>query len=320
MTKIMEVKEVEEAKKVEEQRGEVAAFFDLDGTLVAGPSLERRFLRMLRYRRAIPVKNYFLWLWEALRLLPRGMSAVRHGNKMHLRGVQSLDECGGDDDAVIPGHKSGQKADGQAPTISSKRECASPRLPVPAFFVDAVERVERHARQGHTILLVSGTLGLLARDAARILEAELARRGLAVRIHVCATRLEEAEGSWTGRILGEAMFGEVKARAVEHIASEMKLDLTNCFAYGDAPNDQWFLAAVGNPSAVNPSTALERFARSREWPVLCWKERKNLTQRTQRPQSSQRREDFASGSEDEAPAGARREKRNESFVSPIVAQ
>jgi len=72
----------------------VAAFFDLDGTLLPLPSLEQQFFRMLRYRREIPSMNYFLWLQEALKTLPRGIRAVTHANKMYLRGVQSFDESG----------------------------------------------------------------------------------------------------------------------------------------------------------------------------------------------------------------------------------
>jgi len=76
----MDAKETEEVK---EKSGRVAAFFDLDGTLTALPSLEKKFFRMLRYRRAIRAKNYFSWLREATRLMPRGISAILQANKMY---------------------------------------------------------------------------------------------------------------------------------------------------------------------------------------------------------------------------------------------
>ena len=66
--------------------GCVAAFFDLDGTLMPLPSMEQRFFRILRYRGEIPLKNYFLWLREAVGLLPRGISAMTHANKMYQIG------------------------------------------------------------------------------------------------------------------------------------------------------------------------------------------------------------------------------------------
>jgi HAD superfamily phosphoserine phosphatase-like hydrolase len=274
-----EVEQVKEVNEVKEKSGGVGAFFDLDGTLVALPSLERRLFRTLRYQRAINAKNYFFWLREALRLMPRGINAILQANKMYLRGVNILDESDEGEGSFSSSHKSGHQAQGQASSIPSNRVRSNPRMPVPSFFVQAIERVAWHAKQRHEIVLVSGTLEPLARGAARILEAELAARGIATAICVCATRLEEVDGKWTGRVLGEAMFGEAKARAAKRLAEEMRLDLTRCYAYGDSMNDRWLLAVVGKPTAVNPSEDLAVTALSRGWPVLNWSEEENLTQR-----------------------------------------
>ena len=264
--------EVSEAK---EREGNIAAFFDLDGTLMALPSLELRFFRTLRYQRTIRAKNYFFWLKEALRLLPRGISAILQANKMVLRGVQILDERGEGDGHIFSRDKDGHQAPGQASAPTGR----IPRLPVPAFFAQAIERVAWHGKQGHEIVLMSGTLEPLARGAARAMEAELAARGITITIRVCATRLEENDGTWTGQILGEAMFGEAKARAAKRLAEELRLDLARCYAYGDTANDRWLLAEVGKAAAVNPSKDLAVIARTRRWPVLIWDGKKNLTQR-----------------------------------------
>jgi phosphoserine phosphatase len=87
------------------------------------------------------------------------------------------------------------------------------------------------------------------------------------------------DGRWTGRILGEAMFGKEKLRIVLRMAARMKLDLAQCYAYADSSSDRWLLAAVGRPSAVNPSKDLARLARTRRWPVLNWEGKENLTPR-----------------------------------------
>ncbi len=244
--------------------GRVAAFFDLDGTLMPLPSLEQGFFRILRYRREIPLKNYFLWLREALMLLPRGISAVLHANKMYLKGVQSFEESGTGNCSDSLGHKSGHPAEGQASTPPKR----NPRWPVPRFFQDGVERVAWHASQGHDIVIVSGTLEPLAKAAAAALEAELEARGIIVNVRVCATKLEQVNCRWTGRILGQAMFGEAKARAMRKLAIEMGLNLSQCWAYGDSAKDRCMFAAVGNPTAVNPTQKLVRIARKRGWPVL----------------------------------------------------
>ncbi len=159
-------------------------------------------------------------------------------------------------------------------------------MPVP-LYPEAIERVVWHAERGHLIVIVSGTLEMLAERAVRLLEAELLGHGLTSKIRLCATRLEEKHGRWTGRIAGEAMFGEAKARAVGRIATEADLDLQRCFAYGDGPSDKWMLEAVGKPVAVNPSNDLARIARRNDWAILRWGEEKGFTQRTQRSQRSE---------------------------------
>ena len=267
--------ETKEKEEVKEKSGGVAAFFDLDGTLLGPPSLERTFFRFLRYRRAIPAKNYLLWLREAMRLVPHGTSAILQANKMYLRGVQIFEERGEGDGDVSSWQKDGHQAEGQGSAPPRR----NPGLPVPTFFAQAIERVARHGRQGHEIVLVSGTLEPLARGAARAMETELAERGIMVTIRVIATPLEAMDGKWTGRVLSEAMFGEAKARAAKRLAEEMRLDLGQCYAYGNSVTDRWLMEAVGRPAAVNPSKDLARIARTHGWPVLSWEVEKDLTQR-----------------------------------------
>ena len=271
-----EVEEVKEVNEVKEKSCGVAAFFDLDGTLIALPSLERSFFRGLRYRREIRARNYFLWLKEAIRLVPRGLGAIMQGNKMYLRGVKSFEERGEGDGNVSTRHKDGHQAEGQASLAPPPRIL---RLPVPTFFPRGTERAAWHARQGHEIVLLSGTLEPLAREAARALEAELADRGIILTIRVIATRLENIDGRWTGRILGKAMFGKAKAHAARRLAAEIRLDLERCFAYGDSLNDRFLMAAVGRPAAVNPSSKLASMARERGWPIFSWKEKEDPTRR-----------------------------------------
>lgn len=266
---------MKEPSEVEGQSGGIAAFFDLDGTLLALPSLEQRFFRILLERREIPLWNYFLWLSQAARLAPRGIATILQANKMYLRGVQILEECGRGDEAPSFRHKGGHQGQGQASAPTRR----NPRWPVPVFLKEALERAEWHARQGHAIVLLSGTLEPLARETRRALEAVLAERGIHCAVRVCATQLEEEDGRWTGKILGEAMFGEAKERAARRIAAELKLDLRRCYAYGDSASDRWLLDAVGRPVAVNPCEELARLARMCGWTVLKWEKEGIETQR-----------------------------------------
>src|SRR5712664_527052 len=166
-----------------------------------------------------------------------------------------------------------------------------PEMAVPRFFPEGVDQVAWHAQQGHAIVLVSGTLEPLAQEMALALVVRLAVRGITASVAVCATRLEQRGGRWTGRILGDAMFGEAKARAVAQLARCKGFDLTQCYAYGDSSSDRSILEAVGRAAAVNPSWRMERLARRRGWDVLTWREEKDLTQSSQRPAQRPRRSD-----------------------------
>jgi HAD superfamily hydrolase (TIGR01490 family) len=222
----------------------IAAFFDLDGTLIPEPSLERRFLSELRRSGALPFGNYLRWGVEALRLLPKGLLAVQHGNKRYLAGVHS--------------------------------DIVSRLVDSISFFEEGVARVGWHARQGHEIVLVSGTPEALARLAAMALECELEANGIQVRPRICATPLAEERGRWTGYLVGQSMFGQAKARAIEELAKNEKVDLRQCHAYGNTLMDSHLLCAVGHAHAVNPRREMAALANEKDWLIWHWHQEKRI--------------------------------------------
>jgi HAD superfamily hydrolase (TIGR01490 family) len=226
-------------------RTRVGAFFDLDGTLIPFPSLERRLFGALLYRHAISARNSAYWAIEALRLASQGAAFVKQANKMYLRGVSV-----------------------EATSAVAERIANAPHL---RFFPQAVDQAAWHAIAGHRIVLVSGTLQLLALYAARALQAELAGRAITATIVVGATRLEAMRGHWTGRLAGAAMFGQAKANAIQALAAQMELDLGLCFAYGDSVHDEQMLDHVGHPVTVNASKALRRIAARKGWQAVEWR-------------------------------------------------
>ncbi|MGC2765926.1 MAG: HAD-IB family phosphatase [Candidatus Acidiferrum sp.] len=226
------------------KEGGVAAFFDLDGTLVPGPSLEWRFFRELRKNHRIPFINYLRWTSESLRLLPRGILAVQHENKHYLAGV-----C---------------------------RDLIFRHMGSIAFFEEGIARVVWHTQQGHSIFLVSGTLEALAQMAATALECELEARGVQLRPRIFATDLKEMRGRWTGEIDGQALYGRSKAQLVKAIAAQAKMDLRLSYAYGNSLLDRHFLCAVGHGHAVNPRKQLAALANQKNWTVWHWHQEKKI--------------------------------------------
>jgi len=116
------------------------------------------------------------------------------------------------------------------------------------------------------------------------LETELAAHGITVTIRVSQRGLEEKGGRWTGRVLGEAMFGEAKARAAKQMARELRTRSAEMLRLRRQLERSLVNGGDRTAAAVNPSNDLAGFARKRGWPILSWKEKENIT--TRRPDRS----------------------------------
>ena len=216
--------------------GKIAAFFDLDGTLLAPPSLEWRFIGYLIERDEIRTENMTHWVAESARTLRHGWRSAVFANKHYLAGI----------------HESFVEEWANTTTHGS--------LP---WFAQGIDRMRRHLECRHRVVLVTGTLGPLAHSIANHLPPS-------VEIH--ATNLEIRDGCFTGRICGKHLSFEEKMRVIGERAAEFDLDLVQSFAYGNEISDVEMLQAVGRPAAVNASWSLKREARRRGWRVYSWRD------------------------------------------------
>jgi putative phosphoserine phosphatase/1-acylglycerol-3-phosphate O-acyltransferase len=123
---------------------------------------------------------------------------------------------------------------------------------------EAWRLAQAHHRAGHTVVLCS---------AASRFEVEPMARELAAH-HALCTPVETREGKLTGRLGGPPLWGVAKARAVEALADEHDLELTESFAYSNGDKDLPLLEACGHAVAVDPDSRLRSDARTRGWPVL----------------------------------------------------
>lgn len=87
---------------------------------------------------------------------------------------------------------------------------------------------------------------------------------------VIATRYEEHDGRYTGRLTGGFVWGWGKRRAVAKWAAEHKIDLSASHAYSDSFYDVPLLAAVGHPHPLNADPRLALVAAARRWPLEYW--------------------------------------------------
>jgi HAD superfamily hydrolase (TIGR01490 family) len=116
-----------------------------------------------------------------------------------------------------------------------------------------------HRRRGDLVVLLT---------AQPQLAAEAVARGTGIE-HVMCTRLEIADGRFTGR-LQTLCFGRHKVPLAREFAFARGLDLGQAAFYSDSFNDLPLLGQVGTAVAVNPDLRLRRHARRVGWRIERW--------------------------------------------------
>lgn len=97
----------------------------------------------------------------------------------------------------------------------------------PKIFPGAAQRIAELKREGYTVVLVTGSLDFLVAPLAAALGVD----------EVIAAQLEEADGAFTGRLVGPPVSdGEKALRLATHAATH-GVDLQQCQAYGDSYAD-----------------------------------------------------------------------------------
>jgi HAD superfamily hydrolase (TIGR01490 family) len=221
----------------------IAAFFDVDFTLLPTTSVERLFIRQLWRCGGLEMRD----------LIRAGVS-ILSASSSSSEGLKSQ--------TPVPWIKSNKAylagksaADLEALVKPFILEVVFPRLSP-----KAIETVEWHRRQEHTIVLLTGSLDLLMRPLAD---------HLGITVLLC-TRLEQHQGVYTGRWVPPYPYGEGKRILLEQFARSNGVDLIQSYAYGDSLSDLPMLSAVGHPRVVNAGWRMRRLAERRGWTQLRW--------------------------------------------------
>jgi putative phosphoserine phosphatase/1-acylglycerol-3-phosphate O-acyltransferase len=212
---------------------EIGAFFDFDGTLIAGYSAEAFVLDAIRRRKVDP------------QTMVRSLLA---GLDMHLRGsdVTALMEI-----AAEAGKGRREEA-----LIELGQRLFRERL-AGTVYPEARALVKAHQRKGHTVALASSATRFQAAPLASDLGIE----------HVLCTKIEVVDGRLTGRVDGPVLWGRNKADAVAGFAAEAGLKLADSYGYANGDEDVEFLETVGRARPLNPGSGLAKVAAERGWPI-----------------------------------------------------
>lgn len=118
--------------------------------------------------------------------------------------------------------------------------------------------VKAHQRMGHVVVLASAATRFQTGPVARELGID----------DILCTELEIEDGVLTGRVVGKFLWGEPKAQAVRRFAREHDVDLSQSYGYANGDEDVAFLASTGHPHPIAPGRALRETANLQNWPVL----------------------------------------------------
>lgn len=119
--------------------------------------------------------------------------------------------------------------------------------------------VEAHRARGHTLVLSSSALTIHAEPVARALGIEHV---------VCNTFELDNDGLLTGQVNRPIVWGPRKASAVQEFCAERGVELRRSFFYADGDEDAALMRLVGHPRPVNPRSGLATLAAANDWPVL----------------------------------------------------
>lgn len=213
----------------------VAAFFDLDKTIIASSSalaFGRPLMREGMISRRTALKSAYAQLVFSL-------SGADEARTERLRAeISAL--CRGWDVAQLRTVVAGALHD----------------VVTPIVYAEAAALLATHQAQGHDVIVLSATGEEVVTPIAAMLGAD----------HSVGTRMSVVAGHYSGEI-DFYCYGEHKAAAAGALAAERGYDLARCHAYSDSSTDVPLLEAVGHPHAVNADRALRRIAIERSWEI-----------------------------------------------------
>jgi putative phosphoserine phosphatase/1-acylglycerol-3-phosphate O-acyltransferase len=214
---------------------QVGAFFDMDGTLVAG--FTGVIMTQDRLRRGQMSVGEFIGMVQAGLNHQLGRSEfedlIGKGARM-LRGnsLSDLDELG---ERLFMQH-------------IQKR-----------IYPEMRAMVRAHQARGHTVVLSSSALTVQVEPVAKFLGID----------NVLSNKFEtDEDGLITGEVRTPIIWGTGKAKAVQAFAAENGVDLAQSYFYADGDEDVALMYLVGNPRPTNPEGKLAAVAAKRGWPVL----------------------------------------------------
>ncbi len=213
----------------------IGAFFDLDGTLVAG------FTAVILTQERIRRRD--MGVGELISMVTAGLN--------HQLGRIEFEELISKASGALRGRMLSDLEEIGERLFAQKIESR--------IYPEMRELVRAHLARGHTVVLSSSALTIQVAPVARF---------LGILNTLTNTFETDEDGILTGGVLKPILWGPGKAAAVQKFATENDIDLKDSYFYADGDEDVALMYLVGNPRPTNPEGKMAAVARRRGWPIL----------------------------------------------------
>lgn len=232
-----------------------AAFFDLDKTVIARPSMVA-FGGTLRREGLVSRRLLLRAVWAQAIYLTLGADEAR------LARVR---------DAALRVSKGWEQR-----RVTALVQEALAEVIDPIVYREALDLMAWHRDQGHRVFIVSASPEEIVAPLARYLGADEA---------IATRAVLDEHGCYTGEV-ERYCYGPEKVVVMQELAVRDGIDLATSYAYSDSATDIPMLAAVGIAVAVNPDRELARAAAERGWEIRNFSHGERLRERVPVPSAT----------------------------------
>ncbi len=210
-----------------------AAFFDLDGTIIATHSVKDLFIE---------------------RLVTGKVQSEEIMDMANMTFRYMFDSA--DFEEALRSSVSNMQGMKEQELIDLAAKVTEERL-VPQVYPEVRAIIKAHREKGHTLVVVTSASQYQVGPLARELGID----------NIICTELEVRNGKLTGELNGPPCYGKAKLTAAKDFARDRRITMKKSYFYSNGNEDLPLLQAVGHPVAIAPDSKLAKAARRRGWPV-----------------------------------------------------
>ncbi len=130
------------------------------------------------------------------------------------------------------------------------------------IFGEMLDIIKKHKKEKRNLLIVSNSASFIVEHVAHYLGVR----------DFLSTQFEIYNEKFTGKILGNIVYGQNKANLVKEFCKKKNIRLENSYSYADSISDLNILLLSANPFPTNPDKKLLREANKRGWQVLIFEQ------------------------------------------------